>query len=698
MMRLAIGSDHAGFELKQELVEALRAGGHDVVDVGAHDAEPSDYPDFAEAVGVAVMEGRVERGIVICGSGVGAGIAANKLPGIRAGVCHDLYSASQGVEHDNMNVLVLGARVIEADLARELLQRFLQATFSGEERHVRRLKKIEALETHYACGGQALHAGDLRIAVEQRVAIWQEEDFAGCLWRKDPTLWFDKPQPEITDRLGWLDLPSATSEELDELHGFAEELKGEGTRHLVLLGMGGSSLAPEVFSRTFGSASGCPELIVLDSTHPAAVLGVERRVELAKTHFLVSSKSGTTTETLSFFRYFFEKVRKAGQDAGKHFSAVTDPGTPLETLGAERGFRRVFRARADLGGRYSALSHFGLVPAAAIGVDVRAFLDRAWTRAERCGFGVPVGRNPALVLGAALGEAALAGRDKLTVIASPAMASFPDWLEQLVAESTGKGGTGIVPVVGEPLQEANAYASDRVFVHLGVDGEDDGRLRERVRALKEAGHPLVDVRLRDRYDLSGEMFRWEMAIAAAGAVMGIHPFNQPDVELAKKLAREAMQEGGGDADVDTLRVDRLDDLKRSVPNWYASAGEGDYFCVQAYLAPTAEATSLLQGIRDSLGQGGKVATTLGFGPRFLHSTGQLHKGGANSGLFLQIVDDPGEDLTVPETDFSFRQLIQAQAQGDYQALKQRDRRILRVNVGADAATGLERLAETLTLP
>ncbi len=696
MMRLAIGSDHAGFELKRLLLEELRGGGHEVMDVGAFDSEPTDYPDLAEAVGVAVLEGRVERGIVICGSGVGACIAANKLPGIRAGVCHDLYSASQGVEHDDVNVLVLGARVIEADQAREVVQRFLQATFSGEERHVRRLEKVRALESRYAGGGQALHPGDLQSAGDHRVATWQEEEFGGRLWRKDPTLWFDKPQPEITNRLGWLDLPSATCEELDELRSFAEELKAEATRHLVLLGMGGSSLAPEVFSRTFGSAPGCPELIVLDSTHPAVVLGVERRIDLAKTHFLVSSKSGTTTETLSFFRYFFEKVREVGRDAGQHFSAITDPGTPLEALGGERGFRRVFRARSDLGGRYSALSHFGLVPAAAIGVDVRAFLDRAWTLAEGCGFGVPVGRNAALVLGAALGEAALAGRDKLTVIASPAMSSFPDWLEQLVAESTGKDGAGIVPVVGEPLHEVRAYASDRAFVYLGIEDEDDGGLRERVGALKEAGHPVVEVRLRDRYDLGREMFRWEMAIAAAGAVMGIHPFNQPDVELAKKLAREAMQKGGGDADVDTLHVARADDLKRVVSGWRSSARDADYFCVQAYLAPTDETTSLLQGIRDSLGQRGKLATTLGFGPRFLHSTGQLHKGGANTGLFLQIVDEPGEELPVPETDYSFRELIQAQAQGDYQALKQRERRILRVNVGADASRGLEQLATVLS--
>jgi len=546
-------------------------------------------------------------------------------------------------------------------------------------------------------GCQTIHLGETEGAVDQRLSDWQDKKFAKRLWRKDPTLWFDEPQPELSDRLGWLDLPPAMHEELTELTSFAAELKREETQHLVVLGMGGSSLAPEVFFRTFGSAAGYPELIVLDSTHPAAVQAIERQIDLAKTHFLVSSKSGTTTETLSFFRYFFDKAGGAGQEAGIHFSAVTDPGTPLEELAVERRFRRAFRAPADLGGRYSALSPFGLVPAAAIGMDTHQFLDRAWTLTESCAFCVPASKNPALRLGAALGELAQRGRDKLTFVTSPALSAFPDWLEQLVAESLGKGDKGIVPIVGEPPAEPAAYANDRAFVYLNVEDDDEGEASQRLESLEKAGHPVIRICLRDRYDLSQEMFRWEMAIAAAGAVLGVHPFNQPNVELAKKLAREAMR---GDAaersDINAVHLPAgVDQLQQSLSNLQSEARDGDYITIQAYLAPTHETTEMLQDIRLRLGRQGKLASSLGYGPRFLHSTGQLHKGGPNTGLFLQIVDEPQDDLAVPETDYTFRQLIEAQARGDYQALDQRERRILRVNVGPEPLDGLKQLVGAL---
>ncbi|MEZ6097764.1 MAG: bifunctional transaldolase/phosoglucose isomerase [Pirellulaceae bacterium] len=543
---------------------------------------------------------------------------------------------------------------------------------------------------------QTLRLAEAEDPVQQRLDRWQDARFAARLWRKDPTLWFDEPREEISDRLGWLDLPPAMHAELDELNCFATELKQEGIKHLVLLGMGGSSLAPEVFARTFGSAAGYPELIVLDSTHPKAVQQVERAIDLPKTHFLVSSKSGTTIETLSLFRYLFAAVGGFAQKAGKHFSAVTDPGTPLEKLAVDRKFRRAFRAPADLGGRYSALSQFGLVPAAAIGMDVHEFLDRAWTLTESCAFCVPASKNPALRLGAALGELAHQGRDKLTIITTSSLSAFPDWLEQLLAESTGKDNTGIVPVVGESLSEPDNYADDRTFVYLKVRDDSEGDVPRRLQALEKLGHPVIEICLRDKYDLSQEMFRWEMAVAAAGAALGVHPFNQPNVESAKQLAREAMQGDCADAsEIETLDASAVDKVSRSLSKLISEAQAGSYFAIQAYVAPTTRADELLQEIRRRVGRPHKMATSFGYGPRFLHSIGQLHKGGPNTGLFLQIVDESPDDLPVPEADFTFRQLIQAQARGDYQALAQRGRRILRVNVGEDAIAGLKQLAEAL---
>ena len=556
-------------------------------------------------------------------------------------------------------------------------------------------KRNDVSKQRISC--QTLRLGDAQSAVDRRLADWDRSEFAKRLWRKDPTLWFEEPQPEISDRLGWLDLPPALHEELEELLGFALELKRENVRYLVLLGMGGSSLAPDVFSQTFGSAPGYPELLVLDSTHPRAVHDVQRRIELERTHFLVSSKSGTTTETLSLFRYFYDKAAGVDSQPGQRFSAVTDPETPLQKLAVERKFRRVFSAPADLGGRYSALSHFGLVPAAGMGMDTHQLLDRAWTLTESCAFCVPASKNPALTLGAALGELARHGRDKLAFVTSASLSAFPEWLEQLLAESTGKDGRGIVPIVGESLATPDAYSNDRAFVYLKIEGEQDGETPQRVESLQRAGIPVVTICLSDRYDLSQEMFRWEMAVAAASAVLGIHPFNQPDVELAKKLAREAMQRGvAGNSDVPTVdAASGAAELEQSLSNLLAESRQGSYLGIQAYLAPNRETTQVLQEIRFRLGRKRKLASTLGYGPRFLHSTGQLHKGGPDAGLFLQLVDRAGGDLAVPETDYTFRELIEAQARGDYQALRQRGRQILRVDVGPDPVAGLRQISGVL---
>lgn len=538
--------------------------------------------------------------------------------------------------------------------------------------------------------------------VEQRLRLWRQVGFSRRLWDRDPTLWSATPVPELTDRLGWLTLPKTMREHLDDLEAFARGVRMAGTRHVVLLGMGGSSLAPEVFRFTFGHAPGHPALIVLDSTHPAAVRAVESRIDPRHTLFLVSSKSGTTTETLSLFRYFWHRTGLLLAKPGDHFAAITDADTPLVRLARERAFRRTFIAPPDVGGRYSALTVFGLVPAALIGVDVRRVLDRAQSMARACGSAVEAPDNPGLVLGAALGELASAGRDKVTLFTSAALSSLPSWIEQLIAESTGKDGKGIVPVVDEsPAAAMDVYGGDRVFVLISLASGEADHLDGTASALQAAGHPTVRIRLSDTADIGQEYFRWEVAVAAAGAVLGIHPFNQPDVQLAKELAQQAMDhEGGqggergpeGSAEVSGLRPQALHE---ALGSWQAQARQGDYLGIQAYLAPSEPTTAVLQEIRSGLGHRLRIATTLGYGPRFLHSTGQLHKGGPNTGLFLQLVDDPDDDLSVPETSYSFGQLITAQALGDQQALLQRRRRLVRVHVGRNVAAGLAGLMEAV---
>jgi len=539
--------------------------------------------------------------------------------------------------------------------------------------------------------GAELRLGRYEPAVQARLERWQSEGFGSRLWGKDHTVWSPQPVPELTDRLGWLKLPESMRTQAEDLARFGQEARAAGFRDAVVLGMGGSSLAPEVFARTYGSVNGYPALSVLDSTHPEAVRSLAARLDPTRTLFVVSSKSGTTTETLSLFRAFWQWTA----EAGRRFVAVTDPGTPLEKLARERGFRAVFNAPEDVGGRYSALTNFGLVPAALLGVDVRELLQRARAMAEAC-TGPAASSNPGLVLGAALGELALAGRDKVTFLASREIESFPDWIEQLVAESTGKIGRGIVPVVGERTGEPGVYGQDRFFVGLFL-GEDKP-LEMRLAALETAGHPVARFRLTDPADLGREMFRWEMATAAAGAVLGVNPFDQPDVQLAKELATRAMKErssGAPAAPADEVRASDAGPLGSALEHWLAGAGAGSYLGIHAYLPADRETTEILHDIQARLRDRTRLATTFGYGPRFLHSTGQLHKGGPDTGRFLQIVDEPQHDLPVPEADFTFGTLIRAQADGDRSALEQRGRRVVRVNLGSDVPGGLARLRGAL---
>ncbi len=524
--------------------------------------------------------------------------------------------------------------------------------------------KRKALATQVPRRHSAIRA--LEAAVAVRVDASEVAQLPRRIWARDPTVWKDDADtPEIRDRLGWLTVGEAMAQQVKALTAFAGEVRAEFTR-VVLCGMGGSSLAPEVLWRTFGAAPGYPSLHVLDSTDPRAVRRAEQGGDLAKTLFIISSKSGTTQESDSFFRYFWE--RSGGR--GAQFVAITDPGTPLEQLAGQRGFRRTFLNPPDIGGRYSALSFFGLVPAALIGVDVETLLHRAHRMAEACAACVPPLENPAARLGALLGEAALAREDKVTFVLSPGIASFGLWAEQLIAESTGKEGKGILPVADEPLGPPGVYGEDRVFVSMVLAGEADSGVESRLAELEKTGHPVVHLRLDDRYDLGQEFFRWEFAVAVAGAVLRINPFDQPNVAESKANTKAVLAKGSASSPAASAA-----ELER----FLGGIKPGDYLAIMAYLPPTPENDRRLAAIRLRLRDRLQVATTLGYGPRFLHSTGQFHKGGPPVGHFLQIMDRSEEDLPIPGEPFGFRRLEAAQAEGDLVALRTRGRPAISVD-------------------
>ena len=1091
-MRIAIGSDHAGFELKEEVKVFLAGEKHEVLDLGTHSKDPVDYPDYAEAVAAALREYRAERGIILCGSGVGASMAANRIPGIRAGLCHDTYSAHQGVEHDDMNVLVLGGRVVGIELARELIHAFVNANFTGEGRYLRRLAKMTALENRLRAlevfgqsvwldyirrslitsgelrrlidedglrgvtsnpaifekavagssdykeileapeartldaktlyeklavrdiqdAADALHpvyeetlkrdgyvslevspflahdtagtldearrlwravardnlmikipatsqgipaihqliseginvnvtllfaqeayeqvaeayiagleqfaasGGDLKrvasvasffisridsaidaliaarlqataIAGEQsllrgltgKVAIanakltyqryqelfsgqrWQalsgqgaqtqrllwaststknpnyrdvvyveeligpdtvdtippatfeafrdhgrprasltEDVDCACdtmaalaaagismsdvtdklladgvqlfsdafdkllkavdkqskdagagkinrlsyklpeplaaavkgslaewraqgkvrkLWGRDASLWTGKDEAEW---LGWLGITNGQLAHIQRLTRITEVAKSAGFSHVLLLGMGGSSLCPEVMKMTFGKISGFPELHVLDSTDPAQVKAFENRVDLKNTLFIVSSKSGSTLEPNIFKQYFFDRVTQlvGVKEAGSRFLAITDPGSKMEQVAESDGFRRVFFGWANIGGRYSALSDFGLVPAAIMGVDVAKFLDRTEEMVYACMPSVPVEENPGVILGTILGVAAKQyKRDKVTIITSPGIYDLGAWLEQLLAESTGKEGKGLIPVDREVLGKPDVYGRDRLFVYLRLRSAPDAAQDQSVETLEQAGHPVVRIAVDDPYDLGEEFFRWEIATAVAGSILGVHPFDQPDVEASKtatrKLTAEYERNGALPAEMPIFTAEGIklftDEknaaaLKRAVNGHQTLAaylkahlnrlGTGDYFALLAYVEMNEAHERALQAMRHGVRDAKRVATCLEFGPRFLHSTGQAYKGGPNTGVFLQITCDDAVDLPVPGQKYTFGVVKAAQARGDFQVLVERDRRALRAHLGADVAAGLGTLQRAIS--
>jgi transaldolase / glucose-6-phosphate isomerase len=514
-------------------------------------------------------------------------------------------------------------------------------------------------------------------------AEWAAGGKIARLWRRDASLWTNSGE----DRwLGWLTIVEEMKDQLPALRSFALEVRQEGFTHALLLGMGGSSLCPEVLTLTFGRQDGFPELLVLDSTDPVQVKSLEDRIDPKRTLFLVASKSGSTLEPSIFKKYFFDRVPNAAQ-----FAAITDPGSNLEKEARADGFRWIFSGVPAIGGRYSALSNFGMVPAAAMGLDVDRLLAAAGEMVAACR--EESADNPGVSLGALMGAAAGAGRDKVTFVASPRISDLGAWLEQLIAESTGKVGKAIIPVDREPFAPPAAYGADRLFVYLRFDVEPDPAQEAFVAGLRAAGQPLVTIHMSDPVTIGQEFFRWEIATAVAGAVMGINPFDQPDVEASKietrKLTTAFEQTGALPADEPyTLTPEFTAALRGQLD----TLAPGDYFALLAYIPMTAEHEAALQRIRETVLLKKGVATCLGFGPRFLHSTGQAYKGGPNTGVFVQITCEDGIDLPVPGQKYSFGVVKAAQARGDFAVLEERRRRALRVHLPADVTAGLQQLA------
>lgn len=559
--------------------------------------------------------------------------------------------------------------------------------------------------------------GDYESAVVTALEKQRKESIVQRIWEHDHTVW--KPVPtEISNRLGWLHSPEAMIKAVDEINSFSGEVRSEGFTNALLLGMGGSSLAPEVLRNVFGVKPGYLELAVLDSTTPGAVSSFAKSINLKNTLFLVSTKSGSTVETLSFVKYFYNQVldELGTEKVGRHFVAITDPNSGLQSLASNLNFRKIFLNDSDIGGRFSALSFFGLLPAGLIGVDLTKLLNRALVMSRNCRVDNE-DKNPGAILGAIMGELAQLGRDKLTFIFSPAIASFGDWVEQLIAESTGKEGTGILPVVGEAILQPENYSNDRLFIHFKFNQDDI--YDQEVKALSNHGHPVVEILLDDKFDLGGEFFRWEIATAIASYFLKINPFDQPNVESAKALARKMIttyqQKGKLPDSTPDLIIDNIGiytnekaiSLQEALEKFLSQANYeqndrgASYVAIQAFIQSTAATNAALHELRTTIQTRFKLATTVGYGPRFLHSTGQLHKGDSGNGLFIQITSDSPEEVVIPDkpgetaSSMTFGVLVLAQALGDRQALLEADRKVIRFHLDLDTVKGINKLTQSI---
>ena len=512
--------------------------------------------------------------------------------------------------------------------------------------------------------------------VQRTLAALEANDVLARIWAKDHTIWKSNPA-EINNRLGWLNISEEMLENVQSLENYSLEIRKAGYRHIVLLGMGGSSLTPEVIRLTFQAKEGYPELIVLDTTVPESIQRIKNMINPKTTLFIVSSKSGTTLETMSNYRYWRKIVETdIGKDkAGQNFIAITDKGSPLEKLGAQHGFSRIFLNNVEVGGRYSPFSYFGLLPAALIGTDIKQLLSRANTIRNRSD----------LLLGAVIGTLNQNGHDKLTIVASPNIRSLGLWIEQLVAESTGKEGKGVIPVNYEPLVNPKHYGNDRLFVYLRLEGDQNQETDDAMTNIKSDGQSLIQINLDDKLDIGTEFFRWQFATAVTAAIIGVHPFDQPHVDLTKSETEEILQSGKlPDINTDTSLREMLD---KSVP--------GDYLAIMAYLQPNEDIELAISKLRKRVVEKYQVATTFGYGPRFLHSTGQMHKGGPSSGIFLQLTSEADVDLPIPDQAYSFRKLLDAQRLGDFQVLKKIHRPIYSYDLSNNSSEGIYKLIESI---
>ncbi len=559
---------------------------------------------------------------------------------------------------------------------------------------------------------QILDLGEFEEFFRERLAALEKDRTSERLWRKDGSLWTQDPakQKSLPDSLGWLHAPEKMEDCLGFLLSFSQSIREEGFRHVALLGMGGSSLASLVFQHLFPPGEFGLPLSVLDTTDPGTIRDLEKHLPLTETLFIIASKSGTTAEPLAFGEYFYHRLQELkGERAGENFLVITDPGSPLISLGHARGFRGCILNFPDIGGRYSALSFFGLLPAALMGLNLVELLNRSLRMLHACSSCVPLQENPGLVLGAALGELACRGRDKVTFITGESLAPLGMWLEQLLAESTGKDGTGLLPVAGEPLGAPSVYGRDRVFVYFRLPGAGQEKLDQGVAALRQAGHPVITIQMTDLLDLGEEFFRWEIATAVAGAVLGINPFDQPNVQESKdntnRLLRLVQEQGRLPGESPALvagalslyTTEKAPTLAAAVARFVQQALPGDYLALLVYLGESPKVEAAVEDMRQMFRDHLHLATTLGYGPRYLHSTGQLHKGGPGTGLFLELTGDDPEDLPVPGKPYTFGIFKNAQALGDLEALRQHGRRVMRVHLGNDILRGLAQLQQAVTM-
>jgi transaldolase/glucose-6-phosphate isomerase len=625
-------------------------------------------------------------------------------------------SIEQGVDDSRKTFEDLWKLGIDIDfVTRQLVNEGIEKFIEPYDNLMKTLaaKRLEFLTDRM--GKQEIEYGENKSEIKSAFNSLDEKQIARRIFTKDPSVWKDDEAESraIRNRLGWLDIDDFISR-ADDIINFAKEIKNEKFKFVVLLGMGGSSLCPEVVRETFGSGPGYPHLLMLDNTDPAAVKNVESQIDLSRTLFIVASKSGTTTETLSFGHYFFNVLEKNGYaNPGNQFIAITDGGTILQDEARERSFRKVFTNPEDYGGRYSALSYFGLVPMALIGIDIKEILNNAHQMEISSGPFIPSESNPAISLGTSLGMYARHGRDKVTFILSKSINAFGYWVEQLIAESTGKEGKGILPVEGEDLGNPEIYSDDRIFIYIHAGNDETQREERKLNALHKAGHPVIKIDLKNKFALGAEFFRWELATAAAGRIINVNPFNEPNVSESKKNSKELLNEwkdkgsfGEGDPvinqngisiyyDTEADWAPKVKNLPAFLNSFTKLSKSPDYLAMLAYFLQTPERHRLLQQIRIKLRNKLKVATTLGYGPRYMHSTGQFHKGGPNKGVFIMFTYEAENDLPIPGKDYGFATLQRAQALGDFRSLNDKNRRVIRVHLGSNIEQSLKKINESI---